>query len=108
MNCKEVEKTIPLFLGDDLDTEDLREFMEHIEGCSECREELAIQFLVTEGMARLETGNVFDLQSELNSQIESAEHHLKLRESMQWLLYALEGLVVVIVIAIIVLFMVLR
>lgn len=101
MNCKEVEKMIPLFLEDDLDTEDLREFMEHIEECNECREELAIQFLVTEGMARLETGSVFDLQSELRLQIDSAEHNLKFRESMQWLLYVLEGLVVVIVIALI-------
>lgn len=105
MKCKEVEKMIPLFLEDDLDTEDLREFMEHIESCNECREELAIQFLVTEGMARLETGNVFDLQSELRMQMDGAEHALKFRESMQWLLYVLEGLVAVMVIALIVIFL---
>lgn len=108
MNCKEVEKMIPLFLEDDLDTEDLREFMDHIEGCDECKEELAIQFLVTEGMARLETGSVFDLQSELRTQMDGAEHTLKFRESMQWLLYALEGLVAVIVIALITIFLFLK
>ena len=48
MTCKEVEKWIPLFLRDDLDTDDLREFMEHIDKCEECREELSIQFLDTE------------------------------------------------------------
>lgn len=101
MNCKEAEKMIPLFLEDDLDTEDLREFMEHIEKCEECKEELSIQFLVSEGMARLETGNVFDLQNELKAQIENAEHTLKFRESMQWLLYALEGLVAVALITLI-------
>ena len=37
MTCKEVEKWIPLFLRDDLDTDDLREFMEHIDKCEECR-----------------------------------------------------------------------
>ncbi len=101
MTCKEAEKLIPLFLQDDLDTDDLREFMEHIDRCQECREELSIQFLVLEGLARLESGNVFDLQSELKFRMEEAGHILKLRESMQWLLYALDGLIVVAVITVI-------
>ncbi|MGN0376272.1 MAG: anti-sigma factor family protein [Suilimivivens sp.] len=101
MTCKEVEKLIPLFLEDDLDTEDLHEFMEHIEKCDECKEELSIQFLVSEGMARLETGNVFDLQNELKTQMVNAEHALKTRENMKWLLFMLEGFVVVLVITLI-------
>lgn len=101
MTCKEAEKLIPLFLKDDLDTDDLREFTEHIDKCEECKEELSIQFLVLEGLARLESGNVFDLQNELKFRMEEAEHILKLRESMQWLLYALDGLIVVAVITII-------
>lgn len=101
MTCKEAEKLIPLFLKDELDTDDLREFMEHVDKCEECKEELSIQFLVLEGMARLEYGNVFDLQNELKTRMEEAGHILKLRESMQWLLYALEGLVGVAVITLI-------
>lgn len=101
MNCKEVEKMIPLFLEDDLDTEDLRGFLEHIEKCKECKEELSIQFLVSEGLARLESGNAFNLQHELKVQTENAEHNLKTRENMHWLLYALEGLVAVLVITLI-------
>lgn len=95
MKCKDAENMIPLFLEDDLDTEDLREFMEHINKCEECKEELTIQFLVVEGLARLEAGNVFDLKSELELRMEEAVHALKMRESMQWFLYALDGLVVV-------------
>lgn len=101
MTCKEAEKLIPYFLKDDLDTDDLREFMEHMDKCEECREELSIQFLVLEGMARLESGNVFDLQNELKSRMDEAEHILKLRESLQWFLYALDGLVVVAAITVI-------
>ena len=40
MDCKQVEKMIPQFLDDDLTTEELREFMEHIENCTDCKEEL--------------------------------------------------------------------
>ena len=66
MTCKDAEKMIPLFLEDDLEMDDLRKFMEHIDNCEECKEELTIQFLVLEGMARLESGNVFDLQMNLS------------------------------------------
>lgn len=107
MTCKDTEKMIPLFLEDNLDTDDLRKFMEHIEKCGECKEELTIQFLVSEGMARLESGNVFDLQNELKFRIEEAEHVLKLRESMQWLLLATQGLVVVLAITLVALLVVL-
>ena len=82
MTCKEVEKTIPLFLEDDLDTDDLREFLEHIEECDECMEELSIQFLVLEGLSRLEAGNVFDLKNELDFRMEEAEHALWRRENI--------------------------
>ena len=107
MICKEIEKMIPSCLEDDLDTDDLREFMEHVERCNDCMEELSIQFLVTEGMARLESGSVFDLQNELLERLENAEHTLKLRENMKWLLFVLQGFVAVELIALLLLFIVL-
>lgn len=103
MNCKEAEKMIPLFLEDDLDTEDMHEFIEHIEKCRECKEELSIQFLVTEGMIRLENGNVFDLQKELDIRLAGAERTLRTRENMKWLLLSLEGLVAVLIITLVLL-----
>lgn len=100
MKCKEAEKLIPLFLEDELETEELREFMEHIKSCSECEEELSIQFLVSEGMARLETGNVFDLQNELKVRMENAGSSLHFRENLRWLLVVLEGFVALAIIII--------
>ena len=43
MDCKDAEKKIPYFLRDELDGNRLEEFVEHIENCSECREELSIR-----------------------------------------------------------------
>lgn len=105
MTCKEVEKLTPIFLEDDLDTDDLREFMEHIAQCEECKEELSIQFLVKEGLSRLEAGNVFDLKNELEYRIELEAHALKMREGLMWLSYLLDGLVVIAAIVLAVLFM---
>ena len=56
-------------------------------------EELTIQFLVLEGLSRLEAGNVFDLKNELDFRMDEAEHALWRRENMQRFLYLLEGLV---------------
>lgn len=82
-------------MNDDLDTEELRDFIEHIESCDACKEELTIEFLVDEGVKRLETGNVFDLNKELNLRVEEANKDLRLREGMQWLYYGIVGLIVI-------------
>ena len=57
MNCKEFEKNIPEFIAGKLDFLTLQEFGEHMQECPGCKEELVIQFLVTEGMQRLEDGD---------------------------------------------------
>lgn len=93
MKCKEVEKLIPQFMEDNLDTIDLREFLEHIDQCDECMEEVSIQFLIEEGLLRLEDGNVFDLQNELDRKLEEQRNRLKIREGLQQLQYSLEFMV---------------
>ena len=108
MDCKQVEKMIPQFLNDDLTTEELREFMEHIENCTDCKEELTIEFLVSEGLVRLENGAVFDLQKELSECIAAAERHLHWRENVHMFLYILEGLVAVEAITVAALFVFLK
>ena len=53
MKCSDIQKLIPAFLDDDLDNQDLSLFLSHVESCSECREELTIQFLVSVGLDNL-------------------------------------------------------
>ena len=93
MNCKEAEKKIPSFLQDDLDGSKLEEFVEHVESCSECNEELSIQFLVTEGLERLEEGNNFNLQEELLMKLEGAEHRINVHRMLWYILLCLEAAV---------------
>ncbi len=76
MDCKEIEKIIPLFVENKLDAKSARKFVNHIETCKECKEELTIQFLVSEGMSRLEEGSAFDLQKELNAKLEMADNNM--------------------------------
>ena len=103
MTCKEAEKLIPLFLDDDLDNKDLAEFIEHIDNCPECKEELTIQFLVKTGMQRLEDGNTFNLKQELLILIKDAKKRLKFRRNLFLLSILLELAVVVLVVTVLVL-----
>ena len=64
MDCKEFEKEIPSFIQHKMDYFSLKDFHAHMQSCSECKEELTIQFLVTDGLKKLEEGDAFDLQKE--------------------------------------------
>lgn len=77
MDCKEFEKLIPDFIQQKLEYLDLKRFCGHVRECAECKEELVIQFLVSEGMARLEEGDAFDLNRELDKRLAEAERRIQ-------------------------------
>ena len=81
MNCKEFEKNIPEFIAGKLDFLTLQEFGEHLQECPGCKEELVIQFLVTEGMQRLEDGDAFDLQREPEIRLTESQRKVKIQMS---------------------------
>lgn len=93
MNCKEAEKKIPSFLNDELDGRGLAEFVEHIEDCPECMEELSIQFLVAEGMEQLEQGNNFNLQEALTTKLHDADYRIRINRILRHILLVLEAVV---------------
>ncbi len=82
MNCKESMKLIPQYLNDELDNASLEEFLEHVKNCEECKEELTIQFLIQEGLQRLEDGDTFNLTKELNDMIYVSGKKLRVRERL--------------------------
>ena len=85
MDCKEFEKKIPAFVANALDYRESKQFLAHVERCAECREELTIQVLISEGMARLEEGSAFDLQKELRRRMQEAEKHIRLHRMFRYI-----------------------
>ena len=104
MNCKETEKMVPAFLQDDLNSKELEQFIEHIDGCPECTEELSIQFLVSEGLERLEAGSNFNLQHALAERLGNAKHEIKVQQWLRCTLFSLEVAVVIAILAALVIF----
>lgn len=81
---------IPVFLDNKLNRRQAINFFEHMEECPDCKEELRIQFLISEGMARLEDGKNFDLNSELDNKIEVTRKNIKNGIISNFVIYGLE------------------
>lgn len=94
MKCKDAEKMIPAFLADELDYDETKLFLSHIESCPECYEELTIQTLVTEGMNQLESGNSFNLQGTVDYKISNGKNHLFKYKRLVYILGILEIIVI--------------
>ena len=82
VNCKNFANLIPDFLSDRLDDAELSDFLAHLDSCPDCREELSTQYLLYEGMARLETGGPFDLEKELEEAEKAARKRLAMRQRL--------------------------
>lgn len=81
MDCKEFMHVIPNFLNREMDYSQLKEFCLHANQCENCKEELTIQFLVSEGISHLEAGDAFDLNKELSNRMTNSNQALKNYES---------------------------
>ena len=54
MDCVEFDKKINPYLHDELSDEELNEFLLHLASCPKCSEELEINYIVNEGIRRLD------------------------------------------------------
>ncbi len=104
MECKEFEKLIPDFIDHKLDYKTLEQFNKHRKQCENCNEELVIRFLMTEGIQRLEEGDSFDLQTELDRYMEESEKKVRKHRKIMDFLLAAVGLSIVAITVIIVYF----
>lgn len=82
MDCRDYEKIIPEFISGKMDYLTMKDFVNHINNCAECKEELVIQFLIGEGLNRLEEGRAFDLQKELDNRMNDAAKKVQRQDNL--------------------------
>ena len=83
LTCKDAEKLVMPYVENTLEIGELEQFMEHVESCENCREELSIQFLVNTGLKSLEAGNNFDLNYELIASLEASRKRVQKKRLWQ-------------------------
>ena len=93
MTCKEAESLVMPYIKNELTDEELFEFLEHIEHCPECREELEIYFTVDVGIRQLdsETGN-YNIKGALETAIEQSRERLEAARLVKIVRYAVSTL----------------
>jgi len=82
MTCKEISGMIPAFFDDTLDNESLRVFLNHLDRCKTCREELEIQYLVIRVFNHMDAGGEVNLSRDLPAYIEQERRLLLKRERL--------------------------
>ncbi len=82
MNCIEFEKSVPDFCHKKMDFISTKQFIGHLRSCPNCKEELNIQFLIEEGLNRLEEGGALDLQKEIVELVKEAEKNVRTHEKV--------------------------
>lgn len=98
MDCKETQRYISLFLKDELEgTAQEAEFVEHVRFCSECMEELTIEYLLSEGINRLENADEIDVQKELEEMLSRAMLHVRRRKQLKAGLFLLASMILCII-----------
>lgn len=75
MNCLEVQSKIMAYIDDELEDQELKSFILHVQSCKECMEELELHYILIVGTKQIdEDRNITsdflkELQEKLNSQL---------------------------------------
>lgn len=105
LKCTQITKMIPAFINGELRYKDLEQFVEHIQECASCKEELSIQFLVNIGLINLEAGNTFDLQKELEDALEDAYRKVRVYKFLRQSIFILALIGIVMALLVLLLFL---
>ena len=88
LSCEYVQKNVHLFINDKLDSDDTIGIIEHLKECPDCMEEFSIEYLVIEGVNRLDNASSFHLQNELDNKLSVNEEHALFKKSISFWLFA--------------------
>lgn len=93
MTCREAERLVMTYINGSITDDELKDFLEHIEHCGECREELEIYFTVDVGIRQLdeETGS-YNISGDLETELELSRQRIHTLRLLQTARYAVNTL----------------
>ena len=72
IDCKIIEKKIPQYLNNELSPYEMQVFLDHVKECPDCKEELTIRYMVSEGLTKAEQDNEYNLLHGLEEKMQSS------------------------------------
>lgn len=93
MKCQEVENMVLPYIRHQLTDYELEKFIQHIEGCESCKEELEIYFMVNEGLKQLDSGTgAYNIKEALETAIEQSKIYIQGKRIFMIFRYAVDTL----------------
>ena len=85
MNCNEARRMVTPFINKELTDKETELFLNHIEACSECKDELDVYFTVYRALDFLDSGthHDFDFKKMLESEIQMERKGIKHRKVLR-------------------------
>lgn len=78
MNCREAQQLVMPYINNELSDDELEGFLEHIDTCGECKEELEIYFTVAVGIQQLdEETDIYNIKGALDMALEWSRLRVK-------------------------------
>lgn len=78
MTCMKAQSLITGFINDELETDELEEFIKHVESCKDCMEELEVYYALLTAMKQLDEDKNLsdDYSQELKEKIEQTQERI--------------------------------
>ena len=79
MNCQTAESMVNRYIEHDLSVDELEDFLEHVENCPSCYDELETYFIVHAAMQQLDEesrDSTLDLRELLEEDIRRSKHYI--------------------------------
>ncbi len=93
MDCQEAQRLVMPYIQDELMPEELEEFLEHVESCKDCQEELEIYFTVALGLRQLDEGSgSYNIKGEMEASLEESRRQVRIRHLLKISRYAVNTL----------------
>jgi len=72
IDCKVIEKRIQQYLDNELSPYEMQVFLDHVKECPDCKEELTIRYMISEGLTKAEEKNEYDLLHGLEEKMKAS------------------------------------
>lgn len=98
IDCRQAEAMVTKYINHTLSTNELEDFLDHIEHCSSCYDELETYFIVHKAIQQLdekEDGTVYNFRKLLEQDIHRTRRHIRQKKGLHFLSLLLFSIVLV-------------
>ena len=99
MDCRTVQQKIMPYIERRLSDAELEEFLDHVQHCASCREELEVYFTIYYALQKLDSDDTdsFDMKEILRNDMEKMQMQLQKNESVRFMkkfFYVIVGMII--------------